>query len=214
VIDALGRPKAPWYALRRIFDPLTAYVCDNGLEGYSLHAFNDTPERVPASIEIALYGQSTIPLERVSVERELSPHSQHSVDFSEIFEGFRDLSYAFRFGQVVVEAIQITMTTSDNAPTQFVALPGGLRRERERSIGLVATAASRDGHWEMTVKTRDLAHYVAIDVPGFVPDDCWFHLAPGTERTVHLHPNGHRTTPTGFVRALNTREEVGIEITN
>jgi beta-mannosidase len=214
VIDALGRPKAPWYALRRIFAPTTAYVCDNGLDGFSLHVFNDTSESLTTSVEIALYAQSATALETELVETELPPHRQRSFDFAEIFEGFRDLTYAFRFGQLAVEAIQVTTTSGRHPAGHFVALPGGPRLERERAVGLSARAVRRETTWELAVATRDLAQYVAIDIPGFVPDDCWFHLAPGTERRLQLRSSGRRDTPTGFIRALNSREQVGVEIVN
>jgi beta-mannosidase len=53
------------------------------------------------------------------------------------------------------------------------------------------------------VRTRRFAQWVAIDVPGFAPDDSWFHLAPGGERTVTLRPFVEGKPPRGRVRALN-----------
>ena len=31
----------------------------------------------------------------------------------------------------------------------------------------------------LEVTTRRFAQWVVVDVPGFRPDDSWFHLAPG-----------------------------------
>ena len=49
--------------------------------------------------------------------------------------------------------------------------------------------------------TKRFAQHVAIDAPGFVPDDDNFHLAPGQARTVALHGSG---APSGTVSALNS----------
>ena len=214
VIDALGRAKAPWYALRRIFAPIGVAVIDHGLDGLTLHVFNDHPRDLIAEVEIALYAGSPTPLERSSLVATLSPHSQQRFDFSQLFEGFRDLSYAFRFGQLSVEAIEVTMKTEVSPSVRLVHLPGGPRLEQQRDVGLRARAKAYDGAWELCIGTRDLAHYVVIDTPGFVAEDSWFHLAPGSETRVRLRASGKRTVPNGYVRALNSKVQTSIEIVN
>ena len=91
-------------------------------------------------------------------------------------------------------------------------LPGGIRRPVEADLGLEAGAVRRDGTWEVTVATRRFAQWVAIDLPGFVPSDSWFHLAPGAERTVTLQPAGGDGPPKGRVRALNGRHAVPVVV--
>jgi beta-mannosidase len=53
------------------------------------------------------------------------------------------------------------------------------------------------------VTTRRLAQWVVVEVPGFRPSDSWFHLAPGTTRTVALERTDGGETPAGQVRAVN-----------
>jgi beta-mannosidase len=46
---------------------------------------------------------------------------------------------------------------------------------------------------------------VVVDVPGFLAEDSWFHLAPGTERVLTLEPLADASdSPSGQVRALNS----------
>ncbi len=94
-----------------------------------------------------------------------------------------------------------------------VFLPLGQVRPREADLGLEAWAEP-DGPlgYSLTIRTRRLAQWLAIDVPGFVPEDSWFHLAPGRERTLVLEPIGTPGRLRGRVRALNSEVDCRIEV--
>src|ERR1035438_5509939 len=71
----------------------------------------------------------------------------------------------------------------------------GLGRS-ERGIGLQATLEQVDEQvWSLSISTRRFAQFICIDVPGYRPDDSWFHLAPGANRSVALHRDGSDTMP-------------------
>jgi beta-mannosidase len=213
VVDALGRPKAPWYTLRRLFDPIAAFISDEGLNGPLLHLFNDTQEHVKAVIDIALFGQAEMALAEIRREVLLDDQGQLDIDLGGLFGGFKDLGYAYRFGAIGVDAIRVDVEIEGHSPIQSVYLPGGPRRNREVELGLHAIARRlEDGEWVLTVSTRRVAQYVCIDIPGFVAEDSWFHLTPGTQRSLRLFADGRRQTPRGSVRALNSYRSVGIEI--
>ena len=44
----------------------------------------------------------------------------------------------------------------------------------------------------VAVSTDRLAQSVSLTVPGYLPDDNWFHLAPGRPKIIRLHPFGER----------------------
>ena len=81
----------------------------------------------------------------------------------------------------------------------------GLGRS-ERGIGLQATLEQVDEQvWSLSISTRRFAQFICIDVPGYRPDDSWFHLAPEANRSDALHRDGSDTmTPRGQVRALDS----------
>ena len=86
-------------------------------------------------------------------------------------------------------------------------LPGGPARDVDPDVGLQAEVEPADGGvWLLRVSSRRFAQYVQVDVPGFAPDDSWFHLPPGGSRTVRLRPepgSGPVGEPRGRVRAFN-----------
>jgi beta-mannosidase len=54
VIDASGRPKPAWHALRRAFRPVQVAITDEGLNGLGIHLINETATAVQATAFPAL----------------------------------------------------------------------------------------------------------------------------------------------------------------
>ncbi|MGN5480397.1 hypothetical protein ACTMU2_37325 [Cupriavidus basilensis] len=44
IVDALGRPKSAWHALRQVWQPLQVLMTDEGLNGLQLHVINETAQ--------------------------------------------------------------------------------------------------------------------------------------------------------------------------
>jgi beta-mannosidase len=92
---------------------------------------------------------------------------------------------------------------------------GGLSAARELDIGLSATATLRDESvFEVRIATRRFAQSLWIEADGFSADDAYFHLAPGSEKTVLLRriPNEPQRSLRGRVHALNAHTPAKIEL--
>ncbi len=125
-----------------------------------------------------------------------------------MFDGFRDLTDAYRFGPPAYDVVRVQLEV-DGRVDEAHFLPTGHRRPVEADLGLEASASDAGG-WHVTVRTRRFAQWVALDVPGYRPEDSWFHLAPGAERTIGLHNTGAEGPPEGRARALNALRSVPI----
>jgi beta-mannosidase len=80
-------------------------------------------------------------------------------------------------------------------------------------VGLSAEAkVADDTTVEVTLRTQRLALGVHFDAPGYLPDDDYFHLAPGSERTVILRSSAHHPL-TGTVHAVNAHDLVRLFFT-
>ena len=60
-----------------------------------------------------------------------------------------------------------------------------------------------EGAWQLSVSSRRFAQYVSVDVPGYVPDDSWFHL-PRAEALTLLRPCRGAGGTADDVRAPNS----------
>jgi beta-mannosidase len=132
-----------------------------------------------------------------------------SLPVAQWFSSLLDLSRAYRFGPAehALVAARLLNAQGDVLARAF-HFPEGLPARRERDIGLVAQAhIAEHGQLEVTLHARGFAQSVHFDTPGFVAEDEFFHLAPGTEQRVRLTPeSADSPTPStlGSVLALNT----------
>jgi beta-mannosidase len=207
LVDSLGRPKAPWFALRRVLAPVALLVTDEGLNGLHLQLVNDTETTFSGEVKVTLFSRGEMRVEEGGRAVEIPGRGAVVVEAGAMFDGFRDLSYSHRFGPPAYDVVAAGLYDDAGASvSDAVHLPAGLERPFESDVGLAATAQPReDGAWAMVVTTRRFAQWVVVDVPGFQPSDSWFHLAPGAGRTLTLHPENEGGRPSGQVRALNAQ---------
>ena len=208
VIDALGRPKAPWFALARASQPVALLMTDEGLNGLALHLVNDGAHPVAGQVQVEVYSAEHC-IDRGQRPVTVPPRSGIELAAEDLFDGFRDLTYAYRFGPRSAELVVARLVGESGdvlATGRF--LPDGPRRPLRGELGLQALLQPVDEQsWSLSVATRRFAEFVSVDVPGFRPDDSWFHLEPGGSVTIGLHPDGTGPdTPKGQVRALNSDE--------
>jgi len=197
LVDAGGAPKAPWWALRRVSQPVGLLATDEGLNGLRLHAVNDTACEVSSTLTVEVFDEHGQSIERGSVPVVVPARGGVEVSAEAVLDGFRDLTYAYRFGPRRHDVVVATL-----GDATVVHLVGGAARPVLPSIGLRASLGEDGEGWYVDVGTDDFAQRVVVEAAGFVASDSWFHLPPGVTRRVRLRGDG---TPSGDVRALNGR---------
>jgi beta-mannosidase len=215
LIDSDGTPKAPYHALRRVWQPIAVLLTDEGLNGLLAHVVNDTAEPFTGTLRCELLARGEVTVDDAAREIEIAPRAHATVDLGALFDGFRDLTYAYRFSPPALDVVVVTLVDTDGTTvSEAVHLPLGLARPLEADLGLTVAVEGRPGAWIATLSTRRFAQSVAFDVPGFAPSDSWFHLPPGRARTITLvASNGHEDErPRGRVRALNARGETALRV--
>src|SRR6185312_16769509 len=150
LIDACGEPKAAYYALARVCRPIALFVSDEGVNGLAVHVINEAPEPLHAVLTLRLFrgadpvgtpGQCTL---------ELAPRTTRTLAAADLFDGFLDLSYAYRFGPPPYDVLHATLVRASAGPTEPVGcapplaqafhFPTGVPREVRSDIGLAASA--------------------------------------------------------------------------
>ena len=207
VVDSTGLPKVAWHYLRRALAPVALGLSDEGGNGIVIHAINDRPAACVARVELALYRQGEIQTGQGERSVVIPARSALEIPAADLFEGFHDLSYAYRFGPAPHELIAATLRGPDGAVlARAFHFVGALPTDRQTDIGLTATLGTgADGGRSIRVSTRRFAQTVRVEVPGFRCEDDAFHLAPGESRTLALVADrrGVPTASRATVRALN-----------
>jgi beta-mannosidase len=150
------------------------------------------------------------------VERVL-PHGGATLRAAALLPNFFDLTYAYRFGP---PSHDVTVVTLVDVARQIVLdqafhFPSGLGSFPPCELGLEgAMREIEGGKYAVSLHTRRFALSVSVAVEGCVPDDNYFHLAPGGEKTVTLVRRSGQGQPRGFVQALNGRTPVRLVLSD
>jgi beta-mannosidase len=215
VVDSLSNPKACYYYLKRILQPISLSMSDEGCNGVYLHVINEHAQPLSAEVEISAYQSGQMLVASATRSITLESRDSNSQSILAWFNGFYDFSYAYRFGPVMADVIHARLYTASNdviAETFF--FPTGLTAFPVTNIGLTAKAQMlADGNVEVTVSCTQLALAVYFDINGYVPDDNYFHLAPGNQKTVLLKAIGESGAGFyGYVGAINALGMASINI--
>jgi beta-mannosidase len=216
VVDALGAPKAAYHYLRRASQPISISISDEGNNGLYLHVTNEPAAALAATLELKLYRNGETSVGSATRALMLAGRETTEIPAANLFEGFLDLSYAYRFGPAAHDMVVASLLAADGATlAQAFHFSGGVSAAREFDVGLSATAAVRDETvFEVRIATRRFAQSLWIEADGFSADDAYFHLAPGSDKTVLLRriPNEPLRSLRGRVHALNAHTPAKIEL--
>jgi beta-mannosidase len=205
VIDSDGRPKAAFWYLKRVLAPVALLAADEGLNGLWFHAVNDTPDPIEAELRVSRYGEGRMRGASGTTALTIPARGARSVHADTLFEGFVDLTYAYRFGPPGHDVVAATLRRQ--ATGAFLAaahcFPCGLPSARETALGLAAHAEPIAGGYALSLVVDRFAHAVAVEAEGFVPDDNYLHLEPGEPRRLVLRAEVPDRPLRGSVSALN-----------
>jgi len=215
VIDSLGLPKAAYWYLARALAPVAAWTTDEGTNGMALHLANDTASELKATVDVALYRAGGVCCGKGSTEIAMPPQTVLEHSFEGILGHFADAGYAFRFGPPGHDVAVSSLSVGGELLSQSFRYPLGPPAGREPvvQLGLEASVERRgeDDALLLRVRSDAFAYAVNVAVGGFEPDDDFFSIAPGEERTVRLRPSSPgQTWAGGTVRATNALGTVPI----
>jgi len=206
VIDATGRPKAAYWYLKRVFAPRAVVFADEGLNGLWLHVLNDAEEAIAAGLHLTAYRDGVRYGRSSALAIEVPPRGYQSFHADALFDEFRDLTYAYRFGPPAHDLIAAALRdrTTGALLADACYFPRTLPTE-EREIGLTARVEADGDRFALRLQTDRFAFAVSIDFPDFSPDDNYVNVEPGSGRSIGLTAHRRGATIRGTVSALNGR---------
>jgi beta-mannosidase len=207
LIDAYGRPKAPYRAFARLLAPVAVWLTDEGTNGVDVHVANDTARPVSGELAVRLFARGRTPIGDAARTITVPARGGLTLGVEELLGRFVDAAYAYRFGPPGHDVIAATLTVGD-AVLRDVHLPLGPPAGRTAPAAATVTAVAGAGApgepVPVQVTVTALAYGLGIDAPDFEPDDADLTLEPGGTATVVLHPIAPSATFTGgVVRATN-----------
>jgi beta-mannosidase len=207
VIDSTGLPKAAYYYIKRALQPLALFVTDEDCNGLMIHVVNEANAATRVRLELQLFRFSTPVGAPVAKELSLGPASTTQIRATDLYDGFMDLSYSYRFGPPWYDVLRAAVLSEDGRTSLAEAFhfPQGLPNSLGIDVGLTATAVPAGDAWHLKISSKGFAQSVHMDVQGFVADDQYFHMIPNSTRTLVLKPRTSSVpkAPEGVVHALN-----------
>lgn len=217
IIDAHGKPKAAYYYLKRTMAALTVFITDEGLNGLVLHVINDGPRAFEGELELNLYRHAETRVAHGRIAVQVAAHTAVKVQDYALLPHFIDTSYAYRFGPAghdVVQAVLYSQGQVQAIATDFY-FPLGHQFAQQADVGLRAQCSQdADGNHILHLSTQKLAQAVTVQIPGLLPEDNYFHMAPGSSRQVRLSVMHGKSISPGHVQAQNALTSVRVAVEN
>lgn len=214
VLDSTGLPKAPYYFLKRAWQPASLYFWDRATNGLWLGLHNDGQNLLSGELEIELGKLDGGIIERAKVEVSIGPGSSCQWSLDVLLGGFVDANYAYRFGSRAYEiAIATFSMESENESLieyhllqerpLYVEQPGSPTIQVEQLSGV------NDVHVRLT--TDQFIDYLILDIPGAELSDNYFPLLPGKRKSIHITPT-NKSEADGVVRAFNSTLQLPLSL--
>jgi beta-mannosidase len=209
LIDSNGSPKSTFFALKQISQPVQVVITDEGLNGLDIHVINETESEISGALALNAYNDG---VETISGEIGFvaPPRSGTAYSSRLIVPHFFDAAYSYKFGAPSHNVNHACIIINDNIAANAFHFPIG-HNLRQDDIGLNATLQNVDGRWMLSISSVKFAQFVHIDIPGFVANIDWQHIAPNRSYVTELLATGTAPVkPNGYVLALNSHKRVKV----
>ncbi|MCV0429197.1 MAG: glycoside hydrolase family 2 protein [Roseibium sp.] len=210
LIDAMGRPKPAYYALKRAFRPLQVCLTDEGTNGLSIHVINDRPEAKTVTVSLSCLKDGRVPVVSGQKTVVLEPHSAHELNAVDLIGAFFDVTYAYRFGPPSHDVTVVRLQDSETGEVLADAFHFPDMPDHHPQSGEIQGELQQDetGKWRLAITSDRLLTSVHVACDSHVPEDDWFHLAPARQKLISLDPNSDAEAdrPNCRITALNSRQ--------
>lgn len=215
VVDAAGRPKPAYYALKRAFRPVQVALTDEGTNGLAVHVLNESGENRSLVLTLDCLRNGRVPAVSGKRELELSPRQAMEMAATDLFGAFFDATYAYRFGPPSHDVTVARLFDAGNGSVVAEAFhfPTGYPMALQTLEISAELEQVDETAWRLRLRAEQFAQSVHVDVPGFAADDDWFHMAPGADKDVvltRLPVTNPEVTPEVQIAALNGNTPVRV----
>ncbi len=207
VLDSDNNPKAVYYFLKRVFQPIQVIITDEGLQGLHLHLINETSHIFSGKLEFSMLMDGHVFVAKTVRDVTVAANQTVTVQAEELLGGFYDTAYAYRFGPPKHDLSCATLKDEQGKvisqqfhfPLQQV--PQTVPANVESSL-----TALGNGDYQVDIRSDHFLYTVNVSAEGYLPNDNYFHLMPSESKSIILSSiHSHTDKPNIQIRALNAK---------
>lgn len=210
LLDADSCPKSTFHALRRASLPVRLSMSDEGTNGLYLHLANDTPQAITGKLNLRCLKDGKIVVIEASRDVTVAPHAGLSISAFDLLDRFFDAGHCYRFGPAPHDTVHATFITEDAGQSReafhFLAAPTSATDHV-----IDARLGEDTAGFFLDLQATGTVRFIEIADDAFLPDDNYFHLAPGHRKIVRLAPRKHASVdsrPSGRIFALTLKGDI------
>ena len=212
IVDSTGAPKAAFWYLKRAWSKRGVYLTDEGLDGFAIHAINEEPRALEAILELEMYREGRDVVANTSTEILVAPCGTLTLQADQLLGHFTDATYSYRFGPPRHDIVAARLRDAKDGHTiaEDFCFPTGLGLPVVAQQIQCALDWIAEGRLAVTISSPRFLQSVSITSPGWMPDDNYFHVAPGHPRRVLFDSRGGGVPFRAQLEALNAAEAVSL----
>ncbi len=191
--DSTGRPKAALWYLRRAWASQSIHLTDEGLDGYAIHAINESPEPLEALVEIEMYHAGKPASGSAQAAVTIPARGAISLQGDALHGYFSDSTNAYRFGPPKYDVVTVRLKRADTGEllAEDFQFPAGMDLRVQRDVKVEAhIERGGDGFIEIVMRSDAFLQSVNVACEGYTPSDNYFHLAPAQEKRIVFRGTG------------------------
>jgi beta-mannosidase len=214
IIDSLGRRKAAWYDLRKVWSSQVVLMTDEGLDGLKIHILNESQNELSGVLELEFFSFQKNRLVHVLKDVCIGARASLSFQSDELVGYFTDVTNSYRFGPAKYDVIRASLKKSDGKMiSEDFYFPNGMNLPSHdcNCVQMTADYLNAD-EVELTIKSNLFLQNVYLSAVGFTSEDNYFHLAPNVVKKIILKINDNKS-PIQFkldLTAINLRDSVTV----
>ncbi len=122
-------------------------LTDEGTNGLRLHLVNDTAEAITGEVEVLGLRDGEVVVARATAEVTLAPRSATAMNATDLYGGFFDYTYAYRFGPSELSVAVARLRVDGVVVGEAFSFPLGRASALGGAHLQVETVETEDGGW-------------------------------------------------------------------
>lgn len=203
VLDKNNHPKAAYYYLKRVLQPVQVVITDEGLQGLHLHIINETSSAFTGTIEFVMLNES-VSVAKAKREIKVEANQKMKIIAEEMLSGFYDTSYAYRFGPPKHEVACATLKDKNG---KIISQQFHFPVTHHLPV-VEANLVAEFSENTLSISSDKFLYAVQIICEGFLPEDNYFHLMPNEKKEIKF--NAHHIKLQIQINAVNLQNVINL----